>query len=65
MMGFDIPRLYEIRLLGQGRDAVSIFSTLQPSDGAAVARARRLASDIECGIEVWRGMECVYAGQAA
>jgi hypothetical protein len=53
-------QLYEIRLLKADGKPSSVFATSQASDYAAVRRALRLAAEQD-GVEVWRGMECVYS----
>ena len=50
---------YEIRIVKTGR-LPFIKESSQVSDYAAIRRACRLAEDGDT-VEVWRGLECVYA----
>jgi hypothetical protein len=50
---------YEIRIVKAGR-LPFINEISQVSDYAAIRRACRLAKDGDT-VEVWRGLECVYA----
>jgi hypothetical protein len=51
--------IYEIRKVKTGRPPLINQST-QVGDYAAIRRASRLAEDGDT-VEVWRGLECVYA----
>ena len=50
---------YEIRIIKQGHGPF-IYACPQASDHAAIRRARSLAA-AEDKIEVWRGLDCIYA----
>lgn len=50
---------YELKVFGDGKPAV-ILSVRLGSDFAAVRRAVSLCQDGQ-GIEVWRGMDCIFA----
>ncbi len=50
---------YQIRIVKTGR-VPFINESSQVSDYAAIRRACRLAEDGDT-VEVWRGLECVYA----
>jgi hypothetical protein len=52
-------REYEIRVLSAGQ-IILITSQLQVNDHAAIRSAQTIAADRP--FEVWRGMDCVYAG---
>lgn len=48
---------YEIRLVRQ--DGPTILSSRYVSDYAALRSARAMAAPDD-GVEIWRGMECIY-----
>jgi hypothetical protein len=50
---------YDIRLIKLGCKA-SIFRVTEVSDLAAICAARHAAADGD-RVEVWRGMDCIYA----
>lgn len=51
---------YEIRIVKKGKSGPFIYATPQASDHAAVRRARSLVQDGD-QVEVWRGLDCIYA----
>jgi hypothetical protein len=51
---------YEIRIVKKGKGGPIIYSTPQVSDHAAVHRAQCLIEDGD-HVEVWRGLDCIYA----
>jgi hypothetical protein len=55
--------IYEIRITRQRFQGPDIFRSAHISDFAAVRRAHLLAG-AGAAIEVWRGMECIFAGAA-
>ena len=50
---------YEIRIVRNGRGPF-IYACPHTSDFAAIRRAQRLAEEGDV-VEVWRGLDCVYA----
>ena len=50
---------YEIRILKEDGQQLVVEVRLM-GDHAAIRRARTLATDSD-GVEVWRGMTCVYS----
>jgi hypothetical protein len=56
----DAMQMYDIRLTKTDYKTRSVYQIAQADDHAAIRRALRLAAD-EATVEVWRGMECVYA----
>lgn len=54
---------YEIRITRQRFQGPDIFCSAHASDFAAVRRAHTLAG-AGAAIEVWRGLECIFAGAA-
>jgi hypothetical protein len=53
---------YEIRILNQGHGD-TIIEVVHLNDHAAVRAARKMARDK--AFEVWRGLDCIYAGSRA
>ena len=51
---------YEIRILGADNRAESVVSAIQINDFAAIRRAQSLLEPGQ-GVEVWRGMTCIFA----
>ena len=51
---------YEIRILKKQNPVPRIHSSLQASDHAAIRRAKSLIEKGD-GVEVWRGLDCVFA----
>jgi len=51
---------YEIRIVKKQRKSPVIYACSQASDHAAIRRARSLIEDGDL-VEVWRGLDCVYA----
>ena len=52
---------YEIRILSAGQPA-TVLQSYQTSDFAAIRRGHALAKTDEV-VEVWRGINCVYAAR--
>ena len=51
---------YEIRIVKKQSQMPVIYACDQASDHAAIRRAKSLIEDGD-GVEVWRGLDCVYA----
>jgi len=51
--------IYEIRIVKEGRQPI-IYACTHASDHAAIRPAQSLAEEIDI-VEVWRGLECIYA----
>jgi hypothetical protein len=51
---------YEIRIIKKQSRFPVIYSCSQTSDHAAVRRAKSLLEEGD-GVEVWRGLDCVFA----
>jgi hypothetical protein len=51
--------IYEIRIIKDGRRPV-IYACQHESDYAAIRRAQNLV-EAEDRLEVWRGLDCIYA----
>ncbi len=51
---------YEIRVLTRDYETSRICVTVQASVFAAIRRAQATAQGGE-GVEVWRGLDCIYA----
>jgi hypothetical protein len=51
---------YEFRILGTDGEEARILASQQACDFAAILYARKQFPQIR-GIEIWRGMECIYA----
>lgn len=51
--------VYEIRIIKDGRRPI-IYACTHASDHAAIRRARSLAGETD-KVEVWRGLDCIYA----
>ena len=51
---------YEIRIVKKQKVSPVIYACSQTSDHAAIRRAKSLIEDGD-QVEVWRGMDCVYA----
>ena len=51
---------YEIRIVKKQNRSAVIYACSQASDHAAIRRARSLVEDGDL-VEVWRGLDCVYA----
>lgn len=54
---------YEIRIVKKQNVSPVIYACSQASDHAAIRRAKSLSEDGD-QVEVWRGMDCVYATSA-
>ena len=54
---------YEIRIVKKQKASPVIYACSQASDHAAIRRAKSLSEDGD-QVEVWRGMDCVYATSA-
>lgn len=51
---------YEIRIVKKQSRTPVIYACAQASDHAAIRRAKSLIEDGD-GVEVWRGLDCVFA----
>ena len=51
---------YEIRIMKKQSRTPVIYACAQASDHAAIRRAKSLIEDGD-GVEVWRGLDCVFA----
>ncbi|MEO8896668.1 MAG: hypothetical protein ABI450_12385 [Rhizomicrobium sp.] len=51
---------YEIRIVKKQKNSPVIYACSQASDHAAIRRAKSLIEDGD-QVEVWRGLDCVYA----
>jgi hypothetical protein len=51
---------YEIRLVTRDYQTSGVVHIMQASDFAAIRRARATPLG-DGGIEVWRGLDCIYA----
>jgi hypothetical protein len=51
---------FEIRIVKKQSQSSVIHACSQMNDHAAIRRARSLIEDGD-GVEVWRGLDCVYA----
>ena len=54
---------YEIRIVKKQQPSPVIYACSQASDHAAIRRAKSLIEDGD-QVEVWRGLDCVYATSA-
>ena len=54
---------YEIRIVKKQQVCPVIYACSQASDHAAIRRAKSLIEDGD-QVEVWRGLDCVYATSA-
>lgn len=52
--------VYEIRIFKGLKASASVYRTTQTSDFTAIRVARSVAEEGDA-IEVWRGMNCIYA----
>lgn len=52
-------RRYEFRILGADNRAKSVLSAIHINDFAAIRRAQSLLEPGQ-GVEVWRGMTCIF-----
>ena len=50
---------YEIRVMRRQSRVPVVYACSQVNDHAAIRRAKSLARDGD-GVEVWRGLDCVY-----
>lgn len=55
---------YEIRIVRKLQVSPVIYACSQASDHAAIRRAKSLIEDGD-QVEVWRGLDCVYATSAS
>lgn len=55
---------YEIRIVKKGSRAPFIYNCPQASDDAAIRCGQRLISEDD-ELEVWRGLDCIYATKEA
>ena len=55
---------YEIRIVKRQQVSPVIHACSQASDHAAIRRAKSLLEDGD-QVEVWRGLDCVYATSAS
>jgi hypothetical protein len=53
---------YDIRFLKWRDGAKPVYRITETSDFAAICAARKAAESGD-GVEVWRGMDCIYAAQ--
>jgi hypothetical protein len=53
-------RRYQFRILGSDNRAKSVLSAIHINDFAAIRRAQSLLEPGQ-GVEVWRGMTCIFA----
>ena len=51
---------YEIRIVKKQKPSPVIYACSQASDHAAIRRAKSLIEEGDL-VEVWRGLDCVYA----
>lgn len=51
---------YEIRIVKKQKVSTVTYACSQASDHAAIRRAKSLVEDGD-QVEVWRGLDCVYA----
>ena len=51
---------YEIRIVKKQSRTPMIYACSQTSDHAAIRRAKSLIEEGD-GVEVWRGLDCVFA----
>lgn len=51
---------YEIRIVKKQKISPVVYACSQASDHAAIRRAKSLIEDGDL-VEVWRGLDCVYA----
>ena len=54
---------YEIRVLNSNGTCSAIIEQIQLNDHAAIRSAQRIAKEKK--FEVWRGLDCIYAGSIA
>lgn len=53
---------YEIRIIARNFEAARIVVITQANDFAAIRKACSLTRiDEDQGIEIWRGLDCIYA----
>jgi hypothetical protein len=54
---------YEIRVLNSNGTCSAIIEQIQLNDHAAIRSAQKMARGQQ--FEVWRGLDCIYAGSIA
>ena len=54
---------YEIRVLNSNGTCSAIIEQIQLNDHAAIRSAQKMARGQK--FEVWRGLDCIYAGSVA
>ena len=55
---------YEIRICKQSGADSLVYACQFFTDAAAIQAAQRIAHGVDDGVEIWRGMDCVYRSTA-